>query len=156
MKLFPLLLTAFLPACYTYAPATPAALQPGMGVRVRVNASTAERVAPLLGATDARVLSGKLIDNPSGTLIVEVPTVVQTGVGSATQSLYQRISLAPAEIVELESRRLDRARTTIVVGAAAAVAGSVAIAALRSNPGLDHPPSGSSTDSRIPLLRLHF
>ena len=36
------------------------------------------------------------------------------------------------------------------------VGGSATIAALKGGPGLDRPPGGSSTDARIPLVRLHF
>ena len=127
-----------------------------IGVRARVSSTAAERVAPLLGMSDARVLTGTLVDNQSGTLIVEVPTIAQATVGTGGQALYQRISIAPSDLVELESRKLDRKRTGIVVGAAAIVGGSVAIAALKGGPGLDRPPGGSSTDAKVPLWRVHF
>ena len=144
--------------CYTYAPVQPAALHPGMSVRVRVSPTAAERVAPLLGVSDARVLTGTLIDNaaPGGAMIVEVPTAVPVVAGSTIQSLSQRVSIAPGELMELESRRLDRTRTGVIVGAVVLIGGSSAIAALRSGPGLDRPPTGSPADSRIPILRIHF
>ena len=145
-----------LAGCYTYAPVQPNSLQPGMGVRARISATAAEQVAPLLGVSDARVLTGKLIDNASGTMIVEVPTMVPARAGASAQSLYQRISIAPGQLVELESRQLDRGKTAIVVGAAAIIVGSGAYAAMKGGPGLDRPPGGSSTDARVPLLRLRF
>jgi hypothetical protein len=147
----------FLGGCYTYAPVQASALQPGMGVRARVSASTAERIAPLLGMSDARVLTGKLIERSAGALIVEVPTTVQAGQAGAVQSLSQRISIAPGEIVDLESRRLDRARTAIVVGAVGVVTISSAIAALHNDPGTNTSGGGSSPpESRIPIWRWHF
>ena len=127
-----------------------------MGVRARITASAAEQVAPLLGVSDARVLTGKLVDNASGTMIVEVPTMVPARAGASAQSLYQRISIAPNQVVELESRQLDRTRTALVVGATVFVGTTAAIAAFKGGPGLDRPPGGSSTDAKIPLLRLHF
>ena len=156
MKRFAFCAPVFLAGCYTYAPIQASSLQPGMGVRARITASASEQVAPLLGVSDARVLTGKLIDNSSGTMIVEVPTGVPARAGASAQSLYQRISIAPGQLVELESRQLDRTRTTIVVGAVVVVGTSAAIAALKGGPGLDHPPGGSSTDAKIPLIRLHF
>src|SRR5689334_3887480 len=105
---------ALLAGCYTYAPIQASSLQPGMGVRVRVSATAAEQIAPLLGVSDARVLTGKLVDNSTGTMIVEVPTMVPARAGTSAQSLYQRISIAPGQLVDLESRQLDRTRTTLV------------------------------------------
>jgi len=156
MRRFALLAPAFLAACYTYAPIQSSSVSPGVGVRARVSASAAEQVAPLLGMTDARVLTGTLVDNRSGVLVVEVPTVAQSGTGSAAQNLYQRISIAPGDLVELESRKLDRKRTALVIGAAAIIGGSATIAALKGGPGLDRPPGGSSSDAKIPFWRLHF
>jgi hypothetical protein len=126
-----------------------------MGVRARVSATAAEQISPLLGGNDARVLTGKVIESSAGALIVEVPTMVPARAGAA-QSLYQRISIAPGQLVELESRRLDRTKTSLVVGAAAIVLGSSAYAAMKGGPGLDRPPGGSSTDAKFPVLRIHY
>ena len=156
MKQLALAMPAFLAGCYTYAPVQTSALSAGTGVRARVSATAAERVAPLLGVSDARVLTGTLIDNQSGTLIVEVPTIAQASVGTSGQSLNQRISIAPGDLVEIESRKLDRQRTAVVVGVTAVVAASATIAALKGGPGLDRPPGGSSTDAKIPFWRLRF
>jgi hypothetical protein len=156
MKRFALAMPALVAGCYTYAPVQSSALSAGTGVRARVSATAAERVAPLLGVSDARVLTGTLIDNQSGTLIVEVPTIAQAAVGPTGQTLNQRISIAPGDLVEIESRKLDRQRTAVVVGVAAFVAASATIAALKGGPGLDRPPGGSSTDAKIPFWRIRF
>ena len=151
-----LLTPVLLAGCYSYAPIQPSLVQPGTGVRARVSPTAAEQIAPLLGTTDARVLVGTLVDNRSGTMIVEVPRMTQSGGGGAAQSLNQRISIAPGQLVELETRRLDRKRTAIVVGAVAIVSGSATIAALKGGPGLERPPGGGTTDAKIPVFRLHF
>jgi hypothetical protein len=127
-----------------------------MGVRARVSAATAERIAPLLGVSDARVVTGTLIDNASSGMLLEIATSAQIGIGTTAQNLVQRISIAPGELLELESRKLNRRRTLVVVGTAAVIAGSAAIAALHGGPGLDRPPGSSSTDTKIPLWRFHF
>ena len=149
MKRLGLLAPALLAGCYTYAPIQASSLQPGMGVRARVSATAAEGIAPLIGVSDARVLTGKFIESSSGVMIVEVPTMMPPRAGAPAQSLYQRISIAPGQLVDHESRRLDGAKTGLVLG-------SSAYAALKGGPGIDHPPSGSSSDARIPLVRLHF
>src|SRR5882724_6213372 len=106
MKRLALFAPALLAACYTYAPVQSSNLSPGTGVRARVSATAAERVAPLLGVSDARVLSG--------TLIVEVPTLAQAAIGTSGQTLNQRISITPGDLLEIESRVLDRKRTGLV------------------------------------------
>jgi hypothetical protein len=151
------LLAATLAAgCYTYAPAIVASLEPGAGVRASVSPTAASRIGPLLGTADARVLEGKLIDNASGTLVVEVPTVVQAGINGSMPSLSQRVSIVPGDLVQLETRRLDRGRTALVTAVAVLIGGSAAIAALKGGPTSDRAPTGTTSESRVPLFRLHF
>jgi hypothetical protein len=138
-------------ACYTYAPIEPSAARAGDGVRARITAPAATRLAPLLGTGETRVLTGKLIENGPNELIIEVPAVVEVGVGSSMQSLYQRVSVTRADVVELEARKLDRFRTGALVAAGVAVLGGVVIKAATSGPGKEPLPGGGSTDSRIPV-----
>jgi hypothetical protein len=148
--LAPLLVVAFLEACYTYAPIQPAAARPGMNVRARVTASESELLAPLLATSDPRVLSGRLIDTAATSMVVEVPIMVQSGMGASFQTLHQRISIPRAAVVEFEARKLDHLRTGLLVGATAVVAAAILKHAFDGGPGLDRAPSGSSTDSRRP------
>ena len=156
MKRFVLLAPVLLAGCYSYANVDPSAVQPGMGVRARVSSTTAERIAPLLGVSDARVVTGTFVDNASGGMLIEVPTSAQAGTETTGEHLAQRILVRPGELLELESRKLDKRRTALVVGTAVVVAGSAAVAALQGGPGLDRPPGGTSTDLKIPFWRLHF
>jgi hypothetical protein len=143
--------------CYAYAPIEPARIQPGTGVRARVTGTAADRLAPLLGTSNARLVSGKLVDTRADTMIVEVPTVVQTTVGSSMETLHQRVSIHRGDLVELETRRLDRFRTAAVVGGVALVVGAVAVNALRNEPGGGGPPGpGGGTDARAPLVWVRF
>ena len=151
----PLLATA----CYTYAPIDANAVRPGTGVRVRVSAAGAERLAPLLGTSrESRLLSGTIVDVRTDTMIVQVPTVTQAGtVGDSFETLYQRLSIPRADLVEIETRRLDRARTGAVAGGMALVVGTLVITSLRGDPGKDGPPgSGGGTDTRLPVWRIRF
>jgi hypothetical protein len=145
-----------LAGCYTYAPIEPAKIEPGTGVRARVTRSAAERLAPLLGTTDARLVSGRLVDSRADTMIVEVPTVVPTTVGGTMERLHQRVSIPRTDLIELETRRLDRFRTAAVAGGVALVVGAVLIRSLNSNPGSDRPPGGGGVDARLPIWRLRL
>jgi hypothetical protein len=150
----------FLPllvGCYTYAPIEPASLQAGTGVRARVSSAAAERLAPLLGTTNARLISGRLVDTRADTMIVEVPTVVQMTFGSSMETLHQRVSIPRADLVELETRRLDRFRTAALAGGVVFIVGTIAIKALKNDPGTDRSPGGGGgTDVRVPLWRLRL
>jgi hypothetical protein len=157
MRRFLLSVLPLLAGCYTYAPIEPVRVQPGTSVRARVSGTAAARLAPLLGTTDARVVSGRLIDTRADTMIVEVPTVVPTTVGGATETLHQRVSIPRTDLVELETRRLDRFRTTAIAGGVALVVGAIVITSLDNDPGTDGPPGGGGgTDARLPLWRLRF
>jgi hypothetical protein len=143
--------------CYTYASIDPAAVRPGTGVRVRVSSAAAERLAPLLGTGDARVLSGQLVDVRTDTMIVQVPTVVQAAVGSSLETLHQRLSIPRSELLELETRRLDRVRTGLVAGSTALLVGGVIVAATKGDRGSDRGPGdGGGPEARLPLIGFRF
>ena len=154
-RVAPLLLLS-LSACYTYAPVQPASVANGASVRARVSATAAERIAPLIGVSDARLLMGRFAGTDAGGFLVEVPTTTQVGPAGSLQSLAQRISIPRGDLLEIETRTLNRGRTAAVVGAAAVIAGATAVNVLRGERGSDRPPGGSSTDTRIPVVRWRF
>ena len=133
-----------LAGCYTYARMEPAAIRAGTTVRARVSSAAAERLAPLLGTTDTRLITGTLIDNGPDTMIVEVPTVMRAEVGSSMRTLHQRVSISRAELLEIETRQLDRLRTGAVAGSAAIIVGVVVIKAIKGDPGTERPPGGGN------------
>ena len=140
-----------LASCYTYATTEPAALRAGTSVRARVSSTAADRLAALLGTTDARLITGTLIDNGPDTIIVEVPTVTRAEVGSSVQTLHQRVSISRGELLEIETRKLDRLRTGAIAGSAAVIVGAVVIKAIRRDPGTERPPgNGNGGEFRSP------
>lgn len=150
-----LALLPFLAACYTHAPIEANALRPRASIRARVNAATAEQLEPLLGISNARLLSGVIITASPETLIVEVPTGVRAEIGSAVRTLNQRVAIPRASIVEVETRTIDRRRTGIVIGSASLLAGVLIYRAVRGEPGNGRPPGGGEpTELRIPVLRI--
>lgn len=150
-----LLLLPFLGACYTHAPIEPGAVRPRTSVRARVNAAAAEQLEPLLGISNARLLSGVVIAVSPETLLVEVPTGVRAEIGSSVQTLNQRVAIARSSIVEIETRRIDRRRTGLVVGAASLIAGAFIYRAVRGEPGSGRPPDCCQpTERRVRILRF--
>ena len=150
------LAAAGLAGCYTYAPIEITRARPGGSVRVGVTSAAAVRVAPLLGRADSRTLIGTVVDVGADTLVVELPTAAQAGIAGSAVSLYQRVSIAKAEIVEIETRTLDRTRTALAAAAVAFVGGSAVAAALRSSPSSGRAPSPTSTETKLLGWRLHF
>jgi hypothetical protein len=144
-------------ACYTYAPVErSAAIPQGTSVRARVTPTASQRIAPLIGVNAPRVLDGSLVERNGDTMILEVPTTTSTTPGSTVQTLNQRISLAPADVTEIETRTLDRTKTSLVVAAVAAGAAVLVAKYLHDDPGVDRPPTGSPPENRIPLIRFRF
>ena len=113
-------------SCYTYTPIELAAVAPGMEVRARVSAGTAQQLGPSLGMSDARVLSGSVVETPVDGLTLRVASAPAGALG-APDGLFQQIFLKRAELLELESRRLDNTRTRLAVGAG--VVGAAVLAA---------------------------
>ena len=139
--------------CYTYAPIDPAAAPSGTDVRARISATAAERISPLVGS-EMRVLNGKLIDNNTSGVVVEVPSVVPASASGMMETLHQRVSISRGDLLELETRRIDRLRTGALVGGAVIVAASVWVNSLRGGPGLDRPSPGGGNDSRRLQVRI--
>ena len=156
MRRFSPLLFLLVSACYTYAPVQPTTVAPGTNVRARVSATAAERIAPLISSNDARLLTGKFVGTDAAGFLVEVPTTPQVGTAGTFQSLAQRVSIPRGDLLEMETRTLNRGKTAIVVGVAAILAGSTAVAVLQGDRGSDRPPGGTSTDARIPVVRWRF
>lgn len=138
-----------LSGCFTYLPVTePGQLEPGLAVRARISPAAGARIAPLLGASDARRLDGTLITHSTDTLIVEVPTVM-TDTREFGRTPNQRVSILKSELLELEVRRIDRLRTVAVVGSAAIIAGTILARSLKGEPGKEPLPGGGGTDAIV-------
>jgi hypothetical protein len=140
--------TILLSGCFSYIPIEPGDLEPGLAVRARVSASASARIAPLLGASEARRLDGRLISQAADTLIVEVPTVMLEN-REFGRTPNQRVSIPRGDLVELEVRKLDRWRTMGIVGGAAVVLGVTLTKALKGGPGKEPLPGGGGTDAIV-------
>lgn len=121
-----LLVSALFAGCYTYTPIELAAVTPGMEVRARVSAATAAQLGPSLGMTDARLLSGSVVDTAGSGLTLKVASAPMGTMG-AQEGLFQQILIARADVLEVESKKLDNTRTRVAV--ASGVVGAIAVAA---------------------------
>lgn len=151
-----LLLAAAIPlatGCYSYRTAQAGSVSPGETVRARITPAAGEQVAPLVGNA-ARVLTGKLISDSSGAVILEVPSVRQADVGGVLQTLHQRVALARSDVIEWEIRKLDRGRTAALAGAVAVAVGVVLIKSFNSERGNGGTPGGGGSDALVPVLRI--
>lgn len=113
--------------CYAYVPADPGEVPAGAAVRARITAPEAERLSEVLGRQD-RVLDGRLLGQGPAGILLEVPSVAEAE-GLPSTRLNQRITLSPAQVNEIEVRRLDRLRTAgLVAGGVVAAAALVSTA----------------------------
>lgn len=144
------LLATLASGCYRYGDVTADALRPGARVRARISAAEAEQLAQQLGSV-RRVLEGEVVAADASAVTVAVQADIQPG--SMGSALRQRVALAPASILEVQVRELDRART---VGAVAAGAALVAVAALAIEGGVfgggNEKPINEA--NRIPIIRV--
>jgi hypothetical protein len=149
-----LLLVLPLCACYSYVPAELSSLPQGAAVRARITSEQAERVAPLVGR-ELRVLQGVVVDAGADSVLLEVPAAARIGTAGSVQVLHQRVAIARGGITEMELRRLNRGRTTLLVVGSSAIIGYFLMDALDIGPGREGPRGGDGgTDMRIPLLTL--
>jgi hypothetical protein len=118
--------------CYTYSTIDLASATPGMDVRARVSAATAAQLGPSLGMTDARLLSGPVVHKEAEALTIKVPSAPVGTIG-AQEGLFQQILISRGDLLELESRQLDRTRTGVMIGAAFVGAAAIAITALHGH-----------------------
>jgi len=145
-------------ACYSYHPIEPASAPAGIDVRARITGVAFDRVAPMLGSLDSRVLVGNVVENNNGAMTLEVPNGSLANVPTDVVQTHARIPLAPSDLVSLEQKKLDLPRTLLLTGGIVAVVAAAASVALRS--GADPQPGNISPEppsiNRIPFFRIHF
>ncbi|HEY9228643.1 MAG TPA: hypothetical protein VIP11_18455 [Gemmatimonadaceae bacterium] len=142
-----------LAACYSYAPIEPSAAPAGSEVRARITGAASDRVAPLLGTFDNRVLVGNVVENTAGAMVLQVPTGAMSNVTTSVVPLQTRVPLVPTDLVSLERRNVDVVRTSLLAGVlAAGIAAGVHIAlgaGGKSEPGRG--PTDPPPINRIPI-----
>jgi hypothetical protein len=129
-----------------------------MDVRARITGAAFDRVAPLLGSFDSRVLVGNVVENNNGAMTLEVPNGAISNIPTDVVQTHARVPLSPSDLVSLEQKKLDLPRTLLLTGGIVAVVAAAASIALRS--GADPQPGNISPEpppiNRIPVFRFHF
>ena len=129
-----------------------------MEVRARITGAAFDRVAPMLGTFDSRILLGSVVENNNGSMMLEVPNGAAPNVSADVVQTHARIPLSASDLVSLEHRKLDKPRTILLAGSIVAVVAAGAGLALRS--GADPQPGNITPEpppiTRIPIFRFHF
>src|SRR3954468_2590585 len=123
--------------CYSYTPITPDAAPAGSEVRARITGAASDRVGPLLHSLDTRVLVGSVVENNSGSMILQVPLGAMPNVSEVIVPLQTRIPLGAADLVSLERRKFDAVRTTVLLGGIAVGIAAGVAAALKAGGGAE-------------------
>ena len=106
--------------CYSYQRIDPAIAPVGTEVRATITGAATDRVAPLIGSFDSRVLVGSVVENRAGAMTLEVPTGAMPNVAENIVRLHARVPIVPTDLVGLEQRKLDVGRTWLLAGAVGA------------------------------------
>ncbi len=119
-----LLTTMLSSACYTYMPAQVETIPAGDHVRVVVTRQ-GRLALPESFEPEGPFITGKFVRVEADRFFLSIP-VAQQQQGFFVSQIAQEISLRTGEVVQMELRKLDRAKTGLfVVGTAAAAAAVV-------------------------------
>lgn len=139
-----------LSACFAYTAAPLSGARVGERVRVRVSGAEADRLEPMLGQS-GRTIEGDLLEQADSSIALGVALPYQLDATTMASRAQQRIVIPRAELQELELRRLDKLRTSLLIGAG--VAGAVAIAASKGSSLFGGGGAGGSpNEQRMPLM----
>src|SRR5262245_39099385 len=141
-------------ACYSYSSTELTDVSPGTLVRARITSDQAARVEEVVGR-ESNVLDGVLVSSTPDTMLIEVPAAARVVTGGVIQVLHQRVSVPRAGVTEVELKRLNRGRTSILFAVGIAALGYVALDAFNIGPGKETGPTQPGGDDfHIPLLRI--
>ena len=137
--------------CYRYVAARPGEVPMGTEVRLHVSPDAATRVEPVVG-TGLQQLDGQLESwGNEVVLAVRVPA----SEGGVDRALRNRIVFSPNEVLAIEVRERDRAKTTLLaVGLGAVGVGAVVAALSGVFGGSQNTDPPVEEDSRVPLFRV--
>jgi hypothetical protein len=141
--------------CYTYQLADPGEIPVGREVRVRLSPEGAENLEAVR-LTEERLMEGRLVDRQGPSMVVET-AINRIDPVAGGRILTQRLTVPASDFREVEIKTLDRTRTALAAGAAAAIVGYFVASQLQDGGGSDSgPPPGPSESRRvrIPLLGL--
>ena len=153
-------LTPLIAGCYSYSAITPATAPTGTEVRARITGAASDRIGPAVGELYVRELTGSVLENSNGVLLLNVERGTRPDVTGVAGPTRAQVSLMPGDLVSLEQRKLDVGRTTLFTAALAAGIGIGVAVALKSGGGGEqgNGPSEPPPINRIPItiFRIGF
>jgi hypothetical protein len=115
-----------------------------------VSGAEADRLEPMLGQS-GRTIEGDLLELADSGIALGVALPYQLDATTMGARAQQRIVIPRADVQELELRRLDKVRTSLLIGVG--VAGVVAIAASKGSSLFGGTGSGGSpNERRVPVM----
>ena len=134
--------------CYTYVPATLDALPLGASVRALLTTETQLALRDSLGL-DQQAVQGTLVNRDANRVLLAIRSDDGTS-RAGSHALYQRITVAPRDVLQLEVKQFHRARTIGLLAAVTTAATIVAIQAIgKGNPGTPEPPGGGPPERLV-------
>ena len=143
-------LCAISTGCYSYVTVPPGSGTVGEQVRVRVSGAQAERLEPVLGMTD-REIEGQLLEQSDSSIVLSVPRPLAAEGGATFERAHQRVVIPRADLQEIDWRKIDKTRTSLLVGVGVvgvATAVAVAMGGIEIGSGGDR---GTSQRSTVPV-----
>jgi hypothetical protein len=137
--------------CYSYQAIEPATAPVGTEIRARITGAASDRVSPLIGSLDTRVLVGNVVENSGGSMLLEVPNGAMPNVSDGVVHLRARVPVSPSDFVSIERRKLDVGRTALFSGGILAGVSLGVAFALRSG---GDPQPGKNPEEPPPILRI--
>ncbi len=125
-------------ACYTYRPATLETVPEGTRIRTLITTEAQQRLWQA-ARLDVREVEGEIVERNGDVVFVDV----RAAGGIGRPALYQRVDLAPQDVLRVDYRALDKGVTAAFIGGLAAAATVITVAVLgEQNPG-QLPPNGN-------------
>jgi hypothetical protein len=140
--------------CFQYLPVSPGTAPPvGDEVRARLTEAGLGKLAPEIREQQrGTVVEGQVVEADARALVLAVAVESAGAPARTARELRQRVVIPVADVVELELRQMNRKRTYVVVGGAAALLGALAVTELLGGfggstrpPGPPDPPEMTGT-----------
>jgi hypothetical protein len=138
-----------LSGCYTYTTLPPSGPRIGEQLRVRVSGTEAERLESVVAVRN-RAVEGELVGEGDSSLVLALPLPGASAEGTFSQQAQQRIVIPRAAVQGVEVRRLDKLRTSVLIGTAVVAVAAVVVAKGTTLLGSNGPGSGPN-ENRVPL-----
>jgi len=144
-------------ACYSYQVVSPELVAPDTEVRVRLSPEGAESLQNVR-MTEDRVMEGKLVERRGSALLVET-NVGRFDPAVGGRVLTQVVNVEAMDLVEVETKELDRTKTALLGGAVAVAVGIIIAQQLQDGSGGGGTGPPGPPESRVdpvPLLSIPF